>query len=107
MAFLETFSLYLLHDLPWKPGEKEVRMKFERLWGHLRKGCLHFMRFVPGQHTWERVLQAQEELLAYGKLAEEVCVIDHHTPPSAALCLTASGSRPVTILRVSPARLLR
>lgn len=73
MAFLETFSLFLLHDLPWKREDKEVRLHFERLWGHLRKGCLHFMRFVPGQHSWEHILTAQSELLAYGKLAEEVC----------------------------------
>lgn len=72
MAFLETFSLYLLHDLPWKPEDREVRLEFEKLWGHLRKGCLYFMRFVPGEHTWERILAAQRELLAYGKRAEEV-----------------------------------
>lgn len=85
MAFLETFSLYLLHDLPWKPEDREVRNKFERLWGHLRTGCLYFMRFVPGQHTWERILAAQEALLAYGKLAEEVRMSASCTPALAYL----------------------
>lgn len=72
MAFTETFSLFLLHDLPWTAADATVRAVFEELWGHLRLGVLYFMRFEPGQHTWARILAAQEELLAYGKRAEEV-----------------------------------
>lgn len=90
MAFLETFSLYLLHDLPWKPADREVRTTFERLWGHLRKGCLYFMRCVPGEHTWARILAAQKELVAYGSLAEEVTAPSPRRTPIAHVPFNAS-----------------
>lgn len=73
MAFVETFSLFLLHDLPWDDDEDgEVREVFEDLWGKLRIGVLYFMRFEEGQHTAGRILEAQKSLLNYGKRAEEV-----------------------------------
>jgi len=72
MAFVETFSLYLLHDLPWKAADAEVKKIFEELWGLLRDGVLYFMRYEDGQHTWDRILDAQKSLLQYGKRAEQV-----------------------------------
>lgn len=74
MTFLETWSTYLLHDLPWDKTREHshLRHHFEGLWGDLRPGCLYFMRFMEGQHTWERILEAQKHLLSYGKRAQEV-----------------------------------
>lgn len=73
MAFVETFSLYLLHDLPWEEDEQDVRDLFEEMWGLLRPACLYFMRFEDGQHTEDRILAAQDLLLHYGRLIERVC----------------------------------
>lgn len=73
MAFTETFSLFLLHDLPWQPEEHHIQTVFEEMWGHLRAGVLYFMRYEEGQHTVDGILAAQKELLKYAKLAEKVC----------------------------------
>lgn len=72
MAFVETFSLYLLHDLPWGDDEDDIRHLFEDMWGLLRPACLYFMRYEEGQHTEERIMAAQHLLIDYGKLVEEV-----------------------------------
>ena len=72
MVFTETFSLYLLHDLPWQEGEKDIRDMFEKQWALLREGVLYFTRFEEGQHTSERILAAQKALVDNGKIAEEV-----------------------------------
>ena len=32
LAFVETFSPYLLFDLPWKPCDHEIKEKFEEQW---------------------------------------------------------------------------
>lgn len=72
MAFVETFSLYILHDLPWADDEDDIRDLFERMWGLLRQACLYFMRYEEGQHTDGRIMEAQRQLLDYGKLVEEV-----------------------------------
>lgn len=78
MAFAETFSLFLLHDLPWTDDDDpEVREVFEELWRDLRHGIMYFMRFDEGQHNQERILQAQKSLINYGKRAEEVCCYTH------------------------------
>lgn len=74
MAFVETFSLYLLHDLPWEDDEGEIRDLFEEMWGLLRPACLYFMRYDDGQHTEPRILSAQALLLQYGRLVERVRV---------------------------------
>lgn len=73
MAFTETFSLFLLHDLPWKPEDRHLKEVFDKQWTLLRSSTLYFMKYQEGQHTHERILQAQKDLLQYGKLAEEVC----------------------------------
>lgn len=72
MAFTETFSLFVLHDLPWREEDSHLRQVFERLWSLLRTGVLYFMRFEEGQHTPDRILNAQKSLLEYGALAEKV-----------------------------------
>ena len=72
MAFAETFSLFLLHDLPWTDEDDEIREVFEDMWSNLRGALLYFMRYEEGQHTLPRILDAQKQLMAYGKRAEEV-----------------------------------
>lgn len=74
LDFLETYSPHLLHDLPWKSNarEQELKKRFEGMWNQLRPGILYFMRYAPGQHTEDQVMDAQNQLLAYGKMAEEV-----------------------------------
>lgn len=72
MAFTDTFSMHILHDLPWDDDEYHIRDLFEELWGLLRHACLYFMRFEEGQHTPAKILQAQKWLIEYGKRVEEV-----------------------------------
>ena len=75
MAFMETFSLYLLKKLPWDEDDaeqEEIRSVFEELWGLLRDATLYFMRFEEGQHPPSRILQGQKLLLRYGKRVQEV-----------------------------------
>lgn len=72
LAFTETFSLFLLHDLPWKPEEQGIKDIFEQQWTLLRSSVLYFMKYQEGQHTEARIAQAQRDLLEYGRIAEEV-----------------------------------
>lgn len=75
MNFTDAWSLQLLHNLPWNeedPEEVHVRDQFEAMWTDLRAGVLYFMQFTPGQHTWQRILDAQNHLLAYGKRVQQV-----------------------------------
>lgn len=72
LAFTETFSNYVLRDLPWKPEEVETKDLFVRQWTLLRHCVLYFLKYHEGQHTEERILQAQKDMLEYGRLAEEV-----------------------------------
>lgn len=74
LDFADAFSPHVLHDLPWgdSPDEQRVREVFETMWASLRFAVLYFMKFNEGQHTSERILEAQEALLEYGRLAEEV-----------------------------------
>ena len=72
LAFTETCSPYLLHDLPWKADEQDIKEMFEKQWSLLRMSTLYFMRFESGQHTLEKILQAQKWLLEYARIAEEV-----------------------------------
>lgn len=73
MAFVETFSLFLLHDLPWPEDiDGDIRDVFEELWSKLRHAVLYFMRFEEGQHTDLRIIEAQKQLIDYGKRVEEV-----------------------------------
>jgi len=73
MSFVETFSLFILHDLPWRAEDQEIKEVFVRMWTLLRTGVLYFMRFEEGQHTDDRILKAQKSLLDYAALAEKVC----------------------------------
>lgn len=73
LAFTETFSNSVLVDLPWKAEEHDVRVLFEKQWALLRQCVLYFLKYHDGQHTEERILQAQKDMLEYGRLAEEVC----------------------------------
>jgi hypothetical protein len=74
MAFLETFSPYILLQLPWPTTGQgpAVQAEFEAQWGHLRAGCLYFLRYHDGQHTKDRIDEAGDHLLSYAKLAEKV-----------------------------------
>eukprot|EP00892_Ulva_mutabilis_P005905 jgi/Ulvmu1/3687/UM017_0103.1 len=83
MNFTDAWSLQLLHDLPWdetNSDEVHVRDQFEAMWTDLRAGVMYFMKYTPGQHTWQRILDAQKHLLAYGKRVQQVL------PPSSSPC---------------------
>ena len=73
LAFTETFSNSVLCDLPWKAEEKDAKELFEKQWALLRQFVLYFLKYHEGEHTEERILQAQKDVLEYGRLAEEVC----------------------------------
>lgn len=72
LAFTETFSLYLLHDLQWEPDQEDVRLVFEEMWTHLRAGTLYFLRYEELQHTAPRIKAAQDALMKYGAMAEDL-----------------------------------
>lgn len=72
MAFTDTFSLAVLDELQWPHGTEGSKALFEEQWSLLRPAILYFMKFSEGQHTEERIRQAQDWLLAYGRSAEEV-----------------------------------
>lgn len=72
MAFTDTFSLAVLDDLQWPLGSDATQAVFEEQWSLLRPALLYFMKYKEGQHTEERIRQAQDWLLAYGRCAEEV-----------------------------------
>jgi hypothetical protein len=40
------------------------------MWGHLRKACMFFMHFQPGQHAEENITQAQDDLFQYACLVQ-------------------------------------
>lgn len=79
LAFTETFSMFLLNDLPWKREHLHLKKVFDEQWSLLRSSVLYFMKWHAGQHTEERLVQAQKDLLEYGRLAEQVLVILEHT----------------------------
>lgn len=72
MAFADTFSLAVLEDLEWPPGSAEAKEVFEHQWSLLRPALVYFMKYKDGQHTEERIREAQEWLMAYGRSAEQV-----------------------------------
>lgn len=75
LAFTETFSNSVLCDLPWKDSEIDMQNLFEKQWTLLRQSVLYYLKYQEGQHTEERILQAQKDMLEYGRLAEEVCML--------------------------------
>ena len=75
LAFTETFSMFLLHDLPWKRKHLHLKKVFDEQWSLLLSSVLYFMKWHAGQHTEERLVQAQKDLLEYGRLVEQVLVI--------------------------------
>lgn len=80
LDFVDAFSPHVLRDLPWDedPEQAPVRQTFEDMWYSLRQAVLYFMKFHEGQHTPELILEAQEHLLQYGKLAEAVRPTSHY-----------------------------
>ena len=63
----------LLRDLPWRSEDLTTQDIFEKMWSLLRRAVLYFLKYVDGQHTDDRILDAQKLLLEYGRMAEEVC----------------------------------
>lgn len=80
MAFLETFGNFVFYDLPFAQTQAGRRQKqvFEKMWGHLRLGCMHFLRHNHGQHSEEHISAAEKELHEYAICAEKVCIALRH-----------------------------
>lgn len=72
LAYVETFSAYLLFDLPWQAEHKKVQAVFEEQWSCLRRATLYALRHHGGQHTEERIAEAQRLFVKYGELVEQV-----------------------------------
>jgi len=72
MAFTDTYSLDLLSDLEWPVGTQAVQQVFEEQWSLLRPAVVYFLKYLNGQHTEDRIVQAQKWLLSYGSSAEQV-----------------------------------
>jgi hypothetical protein len=64
LVWTDTVSAFALHGV-------EMPTVLLRMWGHLRAAVLHFMRFQPNQHQPKYIDAAQDELLQYGRLAQE------------------------------------
>jgi hypothetical protein len=75
LAFIETFSLYLFHDLPWPRGQEwaEVGREFKLQWDLLRPAMLLFLRLEEAQHSDKQIDRHGEMFLAYGERVETVC----------------------------------
>lgn len=72
LAFVETFSPLIVHNLPWSAEDAEICTVFEEQWTHLRTACLYFLRYREGQHTDEQLQAAAEAALQYAISAEKV-----------------------------------
>ena len=72
MAFVETFSPFILFKLSWKPADKDVQNMFERQWRNLRQAVLFCLRHHPGQHTPEQLRKAKRQFENYAFAAQEV-----------------------------------
>lgn len=56
---------------PWVLLDVGIDDRILEMWTHLRNGLMYHLRYHPGQHTPERIAQAQLELLKYATLVEE------------------------------------
>jgi len=72
MTFVETTSPFVLHDLPWRPDEQDIRVMFEKQWGHLRPAVLFCLRHHPGQHTARFLRKTRQHFEKYAFLVEHV-----------------------------------
>jgi hypothetical protein len=64
LVWTDTVSAFALHGV-------DMPKVLLRMWGHLRAAVLYFMRFQPNQHQPKYIDAAQDELLQYGRLAQE------------------------------------
>jgi hypothetical protein len=96
LVWTDTVSAFALHDV-------EMPEALERMWGHLRSSVLYFLRYRQGQHTQEHINRAQDELLQYGRLAQETWNMEElltnnlhtcmlHVPEQVRLCGAAAFS---------------
>ena len=90
MTFVETFSPYILHGLPWRPEHQHIQEVFERQWGLLRRIVLFCLRHHEGQHTPARLDQVQAHLDSYGASITEVCMCTYHRVMRCT-CFASSG----------------
>lgn len=72
LSFSETWSTFVLYDLPWRADEGDLRDEFLGQWEALRLGALHFLLFDRGQHTAEHIEAAATHLRAYAAMAQKV-----------------------------------
>ena len=75
LAFIETYSPYLLFDLPWKVEDAGVQAVFEEQWGLLREGSLYVLRYHEGQHTSERMERARGLFEKYAVSVQQVSYV--------------------------------
>jgi hypothetical protein len=96
MVWTDTVSAFALHDV-------EMPEVLQRMWGHLRSSVLYFLRYQQGQHTQAHIERAQDELLRYGRLAQETWNMEElltnnlhtcmlHVPEQVQLCGAAAFS---------------
>lgn len=51
-------------------ARKEIHKGILKMWTHIRKFCLYFLQYRPGQHTEIQIRAAQRELFQFGEFAE-------------------------------------
>jgi hypothetical protein len=71
-SFVETWSAYILYDLPWKPEDSRIQDVFEGQWSRLRRGLLAIFRDSGCNHTDERIDKFKVLLEEYAESAEAV-----------------------------------
>lgn len=72
MTFVETFSPFLLYNLPWEDKDKRIQSMFERQWGNLRRAVLFCLRHHQGQHTPANLQNARHHFEQYAFAVQEV-----------------------------------
>jgi hypothetical protein len=72
-VFLETYSWFVLHGLPWQQADADIREAFEQQWFHLVHGCLLAIRWPAANASFKRVCtEGAQHFRDLGALYEQV-----------------------------------
>jgi hypothetical protein len=74
LDFVDTFSAYVLFQLPWKADDADRQQAFELQWSALRQAVRYVLRYAQGQHNAERIDKCRRYFFKYARLVEQVWV---------------------------------
>ena len=76
-ATFEDLTTWLVCVAPTVMNDVGLHPDLLRMWDHLSRGLLYFLRYSEGQHTPNQILTAQNHLLRYAVLAETAWTVSH------------------------------